>query len=488
MAKRDLFFRSGNGIIYPPNQTAGSGGGLSSVVIPSSRYLPPAIPESRVIDQAVIDSVIESYSAQLVSPSSDHSRFFSALALATTEEQLDTFVRIYIELDRGDYTVDDFLVYARKSDSPISIDVISSFSRNNRAAKVAGMREKIFNGAFPEYGNLYSYINTKVLSDASNQAFLRDVQEGDDILSQGNWLLLKPRVAYGGTESYRTYSEAVEDYWNIVSSYFTGTLLSSVTARTATVASGSRIITSILPNITGINALNPVYQIPVNGETGRLGVNPSVRFVISSDVLIELSVPHLASGDVTFKCGLPASYTTSFSTRTIEDVFNRNSNSMPYGYAALMADPASKTAYSSEGSINSRLSELAKGSYERLSRDEVLDQLSAMIGDLVDFYDDDEDRDYEDFLHMPDIRDFVVESLESIASMLISDYDPDLLRKLKFYKYIMAPFTGVVSSTSMLVGQAFTRETSVTSEFSALRSEIDAVREDLISSGKFDSI
>jgi hypothetical protein len=210
--------------------------------------------------------------------------------------------------------------------------------------------------------------------------------------------------------------------------------------------------------------------------------------VSSSNVLIELSVPHLASGDVTFKCGLPASYTTSFSTRTIEDVFNRNSNSMPYGYAALMADPASKTAYSSEGSINSRLSELAKGSYERLSRDEVLDQLSAMIGDLVDFYDDDEDRDYEDFLHMPDIRDFVVESLESIASMLISDYDPDLLRKLKFYKYIMAPFTGVVSSTSMLVGQAFTRETSVTSEFSALRSEIDAVREDLISSGKFDSI
>jgi hypothetical protein len=40
----------------------------------------------------------------------------------------------------------------------------------------------------------------------------------------------------------------------------------------------------------------------------------------------------------------------------------------------------------------------------------------------------------------------------------------------------------------MLVGQAFTRETSVTSEFSALRSEIDAVREDLVSSGKFDSI
>jgi hypothetical protein len=486
MAKRDLFAidDNGNGITLPPSP--GSGGGLSTFITNPLTYQPPAAPESRVLDQALIDSVIESYSAQLVSPSSDHSRFFSALASATTEEQLDTFVRIYIELDRGDYTVDDFLVYARKSDSPISIDVISSFSKNNRAAKVAGMREKIFNGAFPEYGNLYSYINTKVLSDASNQAFLRDVQEGDDILSQGNWLLLKPRVAYGGTGSYRTYSDAVEDYWIIVSSYFTGTLLSSVTARTATVDSGSRTITSILPNITGINVLNSVYQIPVDGETGRLGINPSVKRKLSSS--IELSVPHIASGDVTFKCGLPVTYATRFSIRTIEDVFNRNSNSMPYGYAALMADPASKTAYSSEGSINSRLSELAKGSYERLSRDEVLEQLSAMIGDLVDFYDEDEDRDYEDFLHMPDIRDFVVESLESIASMLISDYDPDLLRKLKFYKYIMAPFTGVVSSTSVLVGQAFTRETSVTSEFSALRSEIDAVREDLVSSGKFDSI
>lgn len=446
-----------------------------------------AAAESIRVDQWLLTRVLSRYTAQLADPASPESRFFLALADARTPEELRTFSEAYLGIFRFLFDVSDFTTYASKAGVVASISSISSFISNLRAAKLAGMREKLFNGNFQDYGNLYSFIAQEAIRTDS-PSVLVSPELGSGVLSQFNSLMVKPRVSYSGVDSYAGYREAAEDYWSIARSYFTGTFLSSLTTRTATISAGETSVDSISPNTISMGTFQKLHRVDVDGETGRFGYDASVRMVRSSTSVFA-SVPHIASGDITFKSGLPAAYQSDLSKRVIDRLFNENSGSRPYSYAALMADPANKSSYTSEPSVNKELAEIGLGIYERLTKDELLDQAWLMASDLVDYCDsNDPEIDYEDPSDLPDIRDFVVEELEEMSTNLRSSYTVASLKRLKFYKYIMAPFVGVNSSTSGAVWNAFSAETSVSSEFSGLRDAVAGLRASLLSSGKFDEI
>jgi hypothetical protein len=432
------------------------------------------------LTQSLIDYVLESYSEQLSDPSSDHTKFFQALSSADTEAQLEIFGRVYVELSREDYTVEDYLVFKRKSSSEISIESIGAFSTSVTAAKVAGMKEKLYNGVFPNYGNIHAYIVQTVFNDPNNPAVLKKEEEGGAIFSQDGSLALKPRVSYYGGDSYGGYREATEDYWDIVGSYFTGTMLSTVTARTATIQAGSNSIPSVSPDVTGISVLNKLYKVSGAGEFGH---NSSVKIINASSNGVVSSKSHLRSGSITFKTSLPSTFQTDFSQSIIDAIFNKHSKDRPYSDAALMADPARKPSYTSDRILNRSIDAIGRGLHEKLSRDEITFIFDEMAEDLVEFYDNDAaDPDYEDLLNLPDIKAFVDSKLSEFSNLARRSYGYDQLKRIKFYRYIIAPFVG---STS--VG-AFSKETDVSSEFSALRSAILAAREQLISSGKFDAV
>jgi hypothetical protein len=436
-------------------------------------------PEAQRPLAVVIDQVLASYSEQLEDPSSPHSEFFLALASATTDEELRSFSRAYRELFRGDYTVDDFLEYHEKSGlESITIAEISSFMNDTKAAKVAGIREKLLNGSFQNGGNLYAYISRDVISSSESDVILTDADELSPILLQGGHLRLKPMVSYQGSAgSYATYFDAVEDYWDIARSYFSGTFLSSVTTRTGTVSEGSKMVTSVSPNTTGITSFSPVVKV---SGTGSFGPSATVRYVSSSSSL-ELTKASLVSGSVTFKSGLPAVYQTLYSKSLIDVLFNENSGNRPYSYASLMADPASKTLYTSQRQTNSRIREIALGLFERITRDELEALLIEMASEIVDYNDENEvEIDYSDPTDLPDISEFVEYKLGELDDIPRANYDVQMLRKLKFYKFVMSPFAGV-SDTG-----ASSKEVALSSEFSSLRDGILGLRSALLSGGNFE--
>jgi hypothetical protein len=495
MSKKDLFVIGTNdeGITLPPrNPGSGSAapslnsGEVATRLISPPRILSggpampvPPLPAEFRLTQAIIDGVLSEYEDELADSGSDHSRFFQALSSGQSEADLEVFSRVYRDLHLDLYTVEDYLVYARKASAEIGIPSISEFSKDSRAARLAGMREKIYNGIFPEYGNLHAFIVQEVFNDRDSQLVLSNVQEGDEVLRQGNSLLLKPRVSYYGGDAYETYAQAAEDYWTIADSHFTGTFLSSVTTRTATIIEGNTRILSVSPNVTGISTFNKIYKVQVSGETGEVAYNASVRNKFSTS--LALSASHRSSGDITFKAGLPTTYQTDMSKSIIDALFNRHSGNRPYSEAPLMADPARKPSYTSGRSLNREIDSIGRGLFERLSRDEILSELSSAVGDIVDYYESEALAiDYEDVLDLPDISAFVTAKLAELNSIATKEYGLGDLRKLKFYKYVMAPFVGISS------GASFTKETNISSELSALKSAISAFRDELIESGKFD--
>lgn len=489
MARKDLFALGENneGISFPPRDP-GSGGASASITSSEiaaltsySGSVPSTAPAGRLsLSQELIDSVLKVYAdnGYLDDQGSDFSKFFTALSGATTDEELRLFSRVYIDLNAGVYGVSDFLVYARKAGLGIDLRAMASFVEDSSKARVAGMREKIYNGVFPSFGNLHAFIIQNVFNDPGSQVVLRDVQEGDEVLRQGNSLILKPRVSYYGGDSYETYRQASEDYWSISESYLVGTLLSSVTTRTATISQGKLAIPSVSPNTTAMARFQKLFRVPVDGEQGRFGYDASLALRLSTSA--RSSAKHLASGDITFKSGFPATFQTNLSKSVLDALFNRHSGGRPQAEAALVADPARKPSYTSERTLNAAIDSIGRGLYERLSRDEILSELSSAISEMADDLSIIPFLDFEDPLDLPDIEAFVSGKLSYLDSIAAKDYDLATLRTLKFYKYVMAPFVGISS------GGAFTKETNISSEFSSLRSAISGLRGALIESGKFD--
>jgi hypothetical protein len=439
------------------------------------KYSPPVIPTT--IQQEVVDSVLSGYEAALADSRSPYSLFFAALNSASGKDQYDVFRRVYFGLRDGRFSIDDYLVYVSTEGLEISIETISSYVRYSFEFKASRMREKIYNGNYAAYGNFYAFLGQRVINDPRSEAVFTIVEESSQLFSQPNSFMLRPVISYDGEPgAYRSYSDAESDYWRIASEHLSQAVLSGLQELSATLEEGSRSLT-FTPSDAQVRQLTNITKTSGSGE---FGLNAMVSFEGLNAVggNMTVSVPHIKSGPVTFKVGLPPEYKTDLSFRAINEAFNRHfSNSAGYS-PLLMSDVSSKSSYSTSSSSSSEIARIVRGAFLKISQEELYSEIERMIYDLVDFYDG-QSPDYEDYLDLPDIRSFVESKLASIVGAQRERLGLSDLVTLKFYNRIVAPFVQYES------GAATALESDLDGEFSSLRSVLLGLRLALQASGNF---
>jgi hypothetical protein len=440
------------------------------------------------ITQEMINEVLSDYSEEIANPNSEHSRFFRALSSGSTAAELEVFNRVYSELYYGDYMVEDFLLYTRKFGAAFSIAQIDAFSRNTRAAKIAGMKEKVFNGNFYNYGNLFSFVSQFIFSDQSNPIFINRAEEA--AVRDEDSLLLRPDISYFGERSFQRQSEASELYWSVVSSFMLSEIVSlSGTAYTGVVDLGDNFIRQVSPDPVSVSNLSLIVKV---GGSGDLGANirvadfiPRTTVPVVGTVIpaaIRVSSPSIKSGNISFRI-FPSEYLiTNYCKKVVFSVVDASDGASTVNYPAFLSDPVNRQSYSASRESNLRINELASEFSLRLSQDQVVEQIGSMISDLVDFYDENvpaNERDYENSFELPDIRAFVSDVLDRFQSDPVEDYDLAKFMRLRFYKYIMARYVGITSHAS------FAKEDALAADFGKARSILIGIRNALIATGKF---
>jgi hypothetical protein len=227
--------------------------------------LPPTFAR---VPQKVISIVLERYRAKLLDPASNESLFFSELnKFKNTDEEKLLFTMVYTKLFRQEFELEDYLNYISNDDLQINYDSILNYIRNTDIFRITNMKEKIFNGQYANFGNIYTFFSINVLNNKENELMYNNILEDDEILKNENSYLLNPVIKYYSQNSYSNYRKAEEDYWEIVEDFYTSLGFTLTPSKTKfsfyTSLFNSTYSKSILDALLNKNNESKVYGIPL---------------------------------------------------------------------------------------------------------------------------------------------------------------------------------------------------------------------------------
>jgi hypothetical protein len=230
--------------------------------------IPQLPPNFARVPQKVISIVLERYRAKLLDSASNESFFFSELnKFKNTDEEKLLFTMIYTKLYREEFKLEEYFDYILKDNLQINYDSIFNYIRNIDIFRVTNMREKIFNGQFPNFGNIYTFFSISILNNKDNELMYNNILENDNILSNEDSYLLNPVIKYYSQDSYSNYRKAEEDYWEIVEDFYTSlgfTLTASKTKFSFYTSQFNSIYSRvILDSLLNKNNESKVYGVPL---------------------------------------------------------------------------------------------------------------------------------------------------------------------------------------------------------------------------------
>jgi len=194
----------------------------TSIFIPvsiSALQIPPTFAK---VPQKIISIVLEKYRVKLLDSSSNESLFFSELnKFKNTDEEKLLFTMVYTKLYREEFKLEEYFEYIINDELQINYESIFNYIRNTDIFKITNMKEKIFNGQFPNFGNIYTFFTINILNNRENELMYNNILEDDSILKNENSYLLNPVIKYYSQDSYNNYRKAEEDYWEIVENFYT---------------------------------------------------------------------------------------------------------------------------------------------------------------------------------------------------------------------------------------------------------------------------
>jgi hypothetical protein len=250
-----------------------SNGAVSSPINTSTTYSVPVStlqipPTFARVPQKVISIVLERYRIKLLDPASNESLFFSELnKFKNTDEEKLLFTMVYTKLFREEFKFEDYIDYISNDDLQINYDSILNFIKDTDIFRVTNMKEKIFNGQYANFGNIYTFFSINILNNRDNELMYNNISEDNEILKNENSYLLNPVIKYYSQDSYSNYRKAEEDYWEIVEDFYTSlgfTLTPSKTKFSSyTSLFSSRYSKSILDTLLNKNNESKVYGIPL---------------------------------------------------------------------------------------------------------------------------------------------------------------------------------------------------------------------------------
>jgi hypothetical protein len=164
----------------------------------------------------LVDEVFKTYEDDLQDPASNASKFFRVLNTARTPDELKLFYDAFLLLINEDYVVDDFFSFLESNNLTISLAVLGIYIGDIRSAKINKMKEKLFNGFYPEYGNFYNFFFQSVSNEETNSLMIKKVLQSDSLD-----IKLKPRISYDTIgDFYSSYREAEESYWSLTKDFY----------------------------------------------------------------------------------------------------------------------------------------------------------------------------------------------------------------------------------------------------------------------------
>jgi hypothetical protein len=245
--------------VTPPSITS------SIQVSISTSELPPNFAR---VPQKVISIVLEKYRAKLLDSASNESFFFSELnKFKNTDEEKLLFTMVYTKLYREEFKLEEYFEYIINDELQISYDSIFNYIRNTDIFKITNMKEKIFNGQFPNFGNIYTFFTINILNNKDNELMYNNILEDDSILKNENSYLLNPVIKYYSQDSYNNYRKAEEDYWEIVEDFYTSlgfTLTASKTKFSSYTSTFNSLYSKLmLDALLNKNNKSKVFGIPL---------------------------------------------------------------------------------------------------------------------------------------------------------------------------------------------------------------------------------
>jgi len=161
-----------------------------------------------------LDRILKRYENKIPDISSNESIFLKYITTASSDYQKQIFVRALDVLYLDDYIADLF-IFIKDNLLNLSFENIELFLDNRKKIKLLSLKSDIANRDYKQYGNLYMFFYKSILENPIVTDFKIETIENFNYRS----FLVTPKIDYIKSDSYKSYSIAEKDYWNIVTEY-----------------------------------------------------------------------------------------------------------------------------------------------------------------------------------------------------------------------------------------------------------------------------
>jgi len=235
-----------------------------------------------------IEALLEKYNDELQDFSSEESIYIRYIITSKSDYDNTVFIKAINVLEIDKY-ISDLFEYLRLNNLQLSFKNIETFLNNRRNLQLNQLKEDFANKEYKSFGNFLMFFYRAVLSDPEITSFKSDIA---DELNYKQYILT-PKINYLEPKTYKNYSQARENYWELVNEYavsqgFVYTDLNTIIFTSAFNSGFTKRIISIL--------LNKRFDSKVNGSTLLLEIDPS-KSNFPGSLLTNIDVKRILTGD-----------------------------------------------------------------------------------------------------------------------------------------------------------------------------------------------
>jgi len=161
---------------------------------------------------------MEEYKEELSDENSRYYKLFSILSRVNSIESFQIFFIFFTNIDRDIFTIEDYFVFLDNQGLELDYESIVRYVSDLKINKINIISEKLKNGLYELYGNLYNYIKRRNI-DKNDTIFYRANNLEDEIFNTNEKFLFSAYIDYFNVNAYRNKVQAEKDYWTIITEY-----------------------------------------------------------------------------------------------------------------------------------------------------------------------------------------------------------------------------------------------------------------------------
>jgi hypothetical protein len=372
------------------------------------------------ISDEMIQKVLNEYQTQIEEIGSFTNQFFAIIS-KIQNDNYDLFSKVFFFLNmqidyNNGFTVQDYIEFITSNNLTFDLNTIEIFLSYFTTQKNRKMKRKLFEGYYNAFGNLYNFLIQQTIPENTGNLFYVRIE------NQMEKFTISPKVAYYSNETYKSFKEAEDSYWSLVSDFIDADISNDLNLASGVLTfNTTKYSTGLSERILNVS-LNQGYD----------------NFIKGIPIFMK-------------KTSMKANFT--FNKEDNDDLFKILSKS----YKGIDKDEFFSL-------FEEMIADLVKY-YENPANTD-------SNGNVLD---------YNDMNSLPDLDDFTnVKITELLTNTNFVDNNVETLKKIKFYNQFVNKFINKTSSSFINL------ETSLTTEFDNLNVVLLNLRTYLLVNGYFE--